>query len=103
MGRHRRLSAAAEYGARLEHRHGPARDVDGQQPQRRGRHLADRLVAAHHELDPGTRGSQACGDGPPAVGLAAGGEADQFAGGVRAPHRRRRGGDRADRQRGDQR
>ena len=81
----------------------PGRDVDGQQPHRCGRHLADRLVAAHRQLDAGTGRCQACRDGPPAVRLAAGGQPDQLAGGVRAAHRRRPGADRAERERGDQR
>ena len=80
---------------------GPARDVDGQQPQqarpsprRSPRRRAPRARS-------GRCGSEACRDRPPAVRLAAGGETDQLAGGVRAAHRRRRGGDRADRQRDD--
>jgi hypothetical protein len=74
--------------------------VDRQQTQGRGRHLADRLVAAHLELDTGTSGSQACRHRTPTVGLAAGGETDQLARRVRAPDRRRRGADPADGERG---
>ena len=99
----RRHRTATEHSSWFEHRDRPADDVDGQQPHRCGGHLTDRLVAAHRQLDAGTGGCQACRDGPPAVRLAAGGEPDQLAGGVGAAHRRRRGADRAEGERGDQR